>query len=331
MPTTTSSKPFPVKSSRPTSPKVACRMASSITATFEKSMQLTLWGTPNTTSLQESEPLPMPVALPDCPTISASAPLDSLAKTLAQPEKAPESTATGADSSLRQFDLSEYSNQLGYSLRTFLLLELAELSGSSKSWKARPIACCRQSWWALMTSARRTEENESGLFANWPTPNTMPEAPNNSLNRGNGQMRARNKSQCLGEMAQWPTPTVEGNNNRKGLSEKSGDGLATAVKNWPTPVAEDSESTGARNGNPDTLTSAARAWPTPTTQQAKNNGSASQMRRNSLPLDAIVLIDGQVAPDSHNTTGKSPERLNYRWVAQLMGLPGDWLDIEETP
>ena len=30
----------------------------------------------------------------------------------------------------------------------------------------------------------------------------------------------------------WPTPTVNGNNNRKGLSENSGDGLATSVKKY---------------------------------------------------------------------------------------------------
>ncbi|WP_139356871.1 DNA cytosine methyltransferase [Leptospira alexanderi] len=35
----------------------------------------------------------------------------------------------------------------------------------------------------------------------------------------------------------WPTPTVSGNNNRKGASKKSGDGLATAVKKFPTPRA----------------------------------------------------------------------------------------------
>ena len=33
----------------------------------------------------------------------------------------------------------------------------------------------------------------------------------------------------------WPTPTVNGNNNRAGLSAKSDDGLATAVKMCPTP------------------------------------------------------------------------------------------------
>jgi hypothetical protein len=35
----------------------------------------------------------------------------------------------------------------------------------------------------------------------------------------------------------WPTPTVSGNYNQKGLSKTSGDGLATQVKKWPTPIA----------------------------------------------------------------------------------------------
>ena len=45
------------------------------------------------------------------------------------------------------------------------------------------------------------------------------------------------------EYLSWPTPTVNGNYNRVGASENSGDGLATAVKkdqeNWPTPSARD--------------------------------------------------------------------------------------------
>jgi len=43
----------------------------------------------------------------------------------------------------------------------------------------------------------------------------------------------------------WPTPTVCGNHNRKGLSKTSGDGLATAVKKWPTPTAHMAKETNA--------------------------------------------------------------------------------------
>ena len=54
----------------------------------------------------------------------------------------------------------------------------------------------------------------------------------------------------------WPTPTVSGNHNRKGASPSSGDGLATAVKMFPTPTARDwksgkaSQATMERNARP---------------------------------------------------------------------------------
>lgn len=47
----------------------------------------------------------------------------------------------------------------------------------------------------------------------------------------------------------WPTPSVCGNYNRKGASKTSGDGLATAVKMWPTPLARDSRT--VRGGGKD--------------------------------------------------------------------------------
>ena len=47
----------------------------------------------------------------------------------------------------------------------------------------------------------------------------------------------------------WPTPTVNGNYNRKGASKTSGDGLATAVKLWPTPTARDWRSDSGKKSN----------------------------------------------------------------------------------
>jgi hypothetical protein len=43
----------------------------------------------------------------------------------------------------------------------------------------------------------------------------------------------------------WPTPTVSGNYNRRGASANSGDGLATAVRRWPTPTAHNAKETNA--------------------------------------------------------------------------------------
>ena len=49
------------------------------------------------------------------------------------------------------------------------------------------------------------------------------------------------------ESGSWPTPTVNGNYNRKGLSKSSGNGLATAVKMFPTPNTVDAKG-GTRKG-----------------------------------------------------------------------------------
>lgn len=72
------------------------------------------------------------------------------------------------------------------------------------------------------------------------------------------------------ECSLWPTPTVNGNYNRKGLSKTSGDGLATVVRRL-------------------TL------LPTPTANDAKNNGSPSQRARNSAAL--IVVAAGSLNPE----------------------------------
>ena len=58
----------------------------------------------------------------------------------------------------------------------------------------------------------------------------------------------------------WPTPTVCGNYNRKRLSKTSGDGLATAVKKWPTQTAHNAKETSAPSeSNRNTPTLAAQA------------------------------------------------------------------------
>jgi len=63
----------------------------------------------------------------------------------------------------------------------------------------------------------------------------------------------------------WPTATLCGNNNRKGLSPTSGDGLATAARTWGAPRASDGERGGpgqTLKGKP-ALSAQAASWPTP--------------------------------------------------------------------
>ncbi|MFD3165493.1 hypothetical protein [Herpetosiphon sp. NSE202] len=44
-----------------------------------------------------------------------------------------------------------------------------------------------------------------------------------------------------GDQPMFPTPTVNGNYNRRGVSATSGDGLATIVNQFPTPTAQDAK------------------------------------------------------------------------------------------
>jgi len=89
-----------------------------------------------------------------------------------------------------------------------------------------------------------------------------------------------------GEM--WPTPTAHGNHNRKGVSAKSGDGLATSVI-WATPVAADSKRTDGG-------------------------------RIMTLPAQ-VEIGRGRQAQTPPPMRGKPRARLNPDWVEQLMGWP----------
>lgn len=89
----------------------------------------------------------------------------------------------------------------------------------------------------------------------------------------------------------WPTVTVSGNNNRKGVSQNSGDGLATAVR---------------------------RRWPTATASASKGSSPAALTRKDGRSrandrLDYAVM-DSDGGP------------LNPTWVEWLMGWPLGWTD-----
>jgi len=80
---------------------------------------------------------------------------------------------------------------------------------------------------------------------------------------------------------------------------------------WPTPKASAAgpDFAAVDRGKSISLQTAVAIFPTPTAQNASNNGSASQYRRNSLPLDAVI-----------------GGALNPTWVEWLMGWPLGWTD-----
>jgi hypothetical protein len=149
------------------------------------------------------------------------------------------------------------------------------------------------------------------------------------------------------------------------------------LSSWPTPTATNRESTleqykkrrelfgGTRRAI--YLQDAVKYWPTPTVQDSKNNGSPSQMRRNTRPLNAEVkwrtpcgsdgnrgagsgiraIIDGQMTRPSGQRVQIQPDAqaqaeylldhpkeasggsLNPTWVEWLMGYELGWTDLDD--
>jgi len=88
----------------------------------------------------------------------------------------------------------------------------------------------------------------------------------------------------------WGLPDSHGNNNRKGLSEKSGDGLSTwAKKMLPTPTTNDSQ-----------------------------NSSLPPSQKDRDGLSGIMLTSGMNG------------QLNPRFVEWMMGYPTGWTELEDS-
>jgi hypothetical protein len=157
---------------------------------------------------------------------------------------------------------------------------------------------------------------ESGSLESIGTPTTCHTGRSKEFRNGR-----RPTPQEIAEQATttMPTPTVNGNYNRKGLSPTSGDGLATAVKKLtrvPTPhgFSKDGQSNGPSGNELGRAVNQMQRVPTPAAQDAKNSTlPPSQGGRDSVP--GFMIRDGQ--------TGGS---LNPNWVEWLMGWPIGWTD-----
>jgi hypothetical protein len=126
----------------------------------------------------------------------------------------------------------------------------------------------------------------------------------------------------------WPTPTIKRNYNRAGLSSKSGDGLATAVKMWPTPSATDHK--GSVTG--DTLErrrgmtrgvrlaeQVMRTFPTPVTTRPHDSENT-----------AGKFMPGQKQHDLTAAVASGGGQLSPQWVEWLMGFPLGWTALEPS-
>ena len=269
----------------------------------------------------------------------------SRARTSAWPAKAPASTASAQAcgdqwrGSLARFDPASRL------WRTAQLSLLADSNECSVTWPRSGMTADGQCW-ELPTLVPPTSATGSGLWL--PTPCTVDSG--SMFNRSDSPNAALRPT--LGAMAKhslWPTVTVNGNYNRKGASAKSGDGLAVAVANWPTPTA----SLGTKGGRVTprkgkeggTLIEAvsARRWPTPHgfSPDGQSNGpSGNELGRavnQSLRAVATPLArdwrSGKASQATHDRNSRPLSEqiggsLNPTWVEWLMGWKPGWTDLK---
>lgn len=154
---------------------------------------------------------------------------------------------------------------------------------------AEPFASWDRSSWSWRTSQGSLLEDSTSFSGPWPASGVM----------RNGKLYARATSgrhSFARESSLWLTPNATpgatSNNGENAGRPATGKSLAKqADGRWPTPRAEDSESSGRRQGRDvdDTLTAKARAsWPTPNAGESIRGSDATADREGSPTLTGAV-------------------------------------------
>ena len=168
----------------------------------------------------------------------------------------------------------------------------------------------------LVASVRGINETESGLLA---TPNTMdhlpPRSKEGTLKLQQGHRKGRTRPSNLREqvdpqtMAMYPTPTA---GNCMDVFQPP-EYVEQNTTGWTVTRKGTGTKFGAKLNDVVHKIQNEKMYPTPTIQDSNNNGSPSQMKRKTKPLNAVV-------------GGK----LNPNFVEFLMGYPLNYTQIEPT-
>jgi len=231
-------------------------------------------------------------------------------------------------------DMSEQLDLFNASSKTSKVTSRLDSTASSAIWK-KMVTTQRSEYSQRLKSARLTRESASSFL---PTPSATPYGTSNNGQRGDGTTFKQAGKPSLESMARhnlWPTPSVKGNYNRKGASQRSGDGLETAVKTWPTPTARDYRSEKCSKEVAETRQAHPRGkslawtvehgpqWPTPSAHEARlgyQDRSDPTKRGTQESLTTVIV----------NRAGGRTEctgQLNPTWVEWLMGVPTGWTEL----
>jgi DNA (cytosine-5)-methyltransferase 1 len=176
----------------------------------------------------------------------------------------------------------------------------------------------------------RTTEYLGRQVAMWATPNW------HDGRRPGADVHSTQGTNLSRGAAPSPTPTGNGDYNKKWLSESSGDGLATAATTWnrneyPTPSATrygSSQNEGTiphqrpSAGTP-SLDTWASKWATPTSRDGKD-GAAKDA---NVPTNGLLGRQALRTPTAGAPTS-SRAVLNPLFVEALMGFPSGWTDLK---
>jgi hypothetical protein len=136
----------------------------------------------------------------------------------------------------------------------------------------------------------------------WPTPTARDGMPPHKAeyvakHKANGHGMSNLNDTMAFTGGYWPTVTVHGNHNRKGLSPTSGDGLATVMRDtsmWPTPLASELSRGGQRYAQGGTPLKSVMTglWSTPRASDGEKGSPNQEFSGGGQPLPAQMHANG---------------------------------------
>ncbi len=218
------------------------------------------------------------------------------ARTYPQPDEAKVSAGQDPDFGLSSLESLAKFDPDTCSWRTPQFSLLGDWDLYSETWPRWGLMRDGECWVQPML-ALRTSGTESGL---WPTPNVP------------------NGGRSLAHVTEWSESGRTAYHNGKKVQV----GLESAVKLWPTPLAN--SHTGAGHGPNKkggmNLQTAVKRWPTPVASMHKGSSPASLTRKSGKSRENDRLDHALMASDGGS--------LNPQWVEWLMGWPIEWTDLK---
>jgi len=250
-----------------------------------------------------------------------SSPADSPASLSALPdiERERTMTATSGRRCLERFEKLPQATSWAKTLTAFLL--------GQTEWYSKP---CALTWRMKATKFKRiafqlapkthpTDGTGGGLL-HTPTSVQIEPTEERKVKRMAFRQSIGRKSYAPGNlqeqisMMMLPTPTISGNHNRAGLSEKSGDGLATRLAMLPTPKVQNANSPGIHGQGGQDLQTILHMLPITATRDYKGTNSDEHLSKDRGHHD-------QLPNALKMNTGL---KLQPAFVLWMMGYPEDW-------